>query len=284
VEFHQALGVLVGEEGKGIATLARMASFTRLDCVLGSTALLRQAVVQAIHHCRYRHAFGRLLIAHELMQSVLLDLALESEAATVLAMRIASAFDQPDSPLELAFRRILTPAAKFWIAKRTIEATAECMEVWGGNGYIEDGPMARLYREAPVNSIWEGSGNIMCLDVLRGLARHPDQAQALADYLMDGSNSEPMLKSRVSGLQAVLAKSDSEPQGAARYVAQEIVLLTQAVLLLRYAPPDVSSAFVQSRFSSDSGRVYGVCRQATASLAILARSWPYDSSYPAPRD
>lgn len=285
VEFHNALGVLVGEEGKGIATLARMASLTRLDCVLGSAALLRQAVVQAIHHSRHRHAFGRLLIDHELMQSVLLDLALESEAATVLAMRIAAAFDLPDdSPLELAFRRILTPAAKFWVAKRTIEATAECMEVWGGNGYIEDGPMARLYREAPVNSIWEGSGNIMCLDVLRGLARHPDQAQALVDYLMQESSGEPALQERVMKLQAVLAESSPQILGAARYVAQEIVLLTQAVLLLKHAPDYVSSTFVLSRFASDGGRVYGVCRQAIAPLAILARAWPYDSSYPAPRD
>lgn len=283
VEFHKALGVQVGEEGKGIATLARMASLTRLDCVLGSTALLRQAVVQAIHHCRYRHAFGRLLIAHELMQSVLLDLALESEAATVLAMRIASAFDQPDCPLELAFRRILTPAAKFWVGKRTIEAAAECMEVWGGNGYIEDGPMARLYREAPVNSIWEGSGNIMCLDVLRGLNRHPDQAQALLDYLMQSSSGETFMKTRIASLQVILSQPDAQVLAAARYVAQELVLLTQAALLLRHAPAYVSDAFVQSRFAPDSGRIFGVCSHAVDALAILARAWPYDSRYPASR-
>src|SRR5690606_29602552 len=138
---------------------------------LGSAAILRQALVQAIHHARHRHAFGRLLIDQPLMRQVLADLAIESEAATVLAMRLARAFDAADDSSEQALRRILTPAAKFWVCKRTIEATAECMEVWGGNGYIEDGPMPRLYREAPVNSIWEGSGNVMCLDVLRGL-RH----------------------------------------------------------------------------------------------------------------
>ncbi|NYT65863.1 acyl-CoA dehydrogenase family protein [Alcaligenaceae bacterium] len=284
VEFHDAVGILVGEEGKGIANLARMASLTRLDCVLGSTALLRQAVVQAIHHCHYRHAFGRLLIDHELMQNVLMDLALESEAAMVLAIRIAQAFDEPDTPLTLAFRRILTPAAKFWIAKRSIEAIAECMEVWGGNGYIEDGPMARLYREAPVNSIWEGSGNIMCLDVLRGLERHPDQAQALVDYLVQESRADAVLQARVIDLQTVLNRSASPSPGIARYVAQEIVLLTQAVLLLHYAPAYVASAFIASRFASESGRVYGVSKQVTSAQAIVLRAWPYGSSYPIPRD
>ncbi len=156
--------------GRGIATLIEMASYTRLDCVLGSAALMRQALVQGIHHARHRRAFGRRLIDQPLMRQVLADLALESEAATALALRLAGAFDRLEQPAEQALRRVLTPAAKFWICKRAIDVTAECMEVWGGNGYVEDGPMARLYREAPVNSIWEGSGNVMCLD---GAASRP---------------------------------------------------------------------------------------------------------------
>src|SRR5690606_6776621 len=197
VEFDEAIGVMVGEPGRGIATLVEMASYTRLDCVLGSTALLRQALVQALHHARHRLAFGQPLIRHALMQNVLMDLALESEAATTLSLRLARAFDASDDIIDHAYRRILTPAAKFWICKRSIEAAGECMEVWGGNGYIEDGRMARLFRGAPVNSIWEGSGNVMCLDVLRGLKRHPDQAQALLAALQEDCAGEPLLKQRM---------------------------------------------------------------------------------------
>src|SRR5690606_20849450 len=191
VELQDATGILVGEPGRGIATLVDMASYTRLDCVLGSAALLRQGLVQALHHARHRMAFGQPLIQQPLMQSVLMDLVLESEAATVLALRLARAFDDGDDKLAQAYRRILTPAAKFWVCKRSIGALAECMEVWGGNGYMEDGPMARLYREAPVNSIWEGSGNVMCLDVLRALKRHPDLAQVLLSGLEQDCADEP---------------------------------------------------------------------------------------------
>ncbi len=171
VEFEDALGVLVGEEGRGIATIMEMAAQTRLDCVLGSAALMRRALVEAIHHARHRSAFGRPLAAQALMRNLLAELALESAAATVLGMRLASAVASPADPLARAWRRIVTPAAKFWICKRAIAFTAECMEVWGGNGYVEDGPMPRLYREAPVNSIWEGSGNVICLDLLRARGR-----------------------------------------------------------------------------------------------------------------
>lgn len=156
-------------------TIIEMANFTRLDCVIGSAALMRAALAQAIHHARHRSAFGAHLVDQPLMRNVLADLALESKAATVLFMRLAGAFEQsaaPDGALaERAWRRIVTPAAKFWVCKRALEFTGEAMEVWGGNGYVETGPMARFYREAPVNSIWEGSGNVMCLDVLRAFER-----------------------------------------------------------------------------------------------------------------
>lgn len=273
VEFQDAYGVLVGEVGRGIATLVEMAGHTRLDCVLGSTALLRQAVVQALHHARHRSAFGRRLIEQPLMRAVLADLALESEAATVLALRLARAFDEGDSPLEQAFRRVLTPASKFWVCKRTIEAVAECMEVWGGNGYIENCPMPRLYREAPVNSIWEGSGNVMCLDVLRALRREPEAADALLDSLVRDCTGERLLEPAVQRLVELLKQEPEEIELRARYVAQQLVLLVQANLLRRYSPGAVADAFVQSRFSGRGGRVYGVVSGKTATAAIFQRAW-----------
>src|SRR5690606_1623130 len=169
--------------------------------------------------------------------SVLMDLCLESEAATVLALRLARAYDdEGDAPLEQAYRRILTPAAKFWVCKRSIAALGECMEVWGGNGYIEEAPMARLYREAPVNSIWEGSGNVMCLDVLRGLKRHPELAAAMLNSLEQDCTDEPELKRRAAGLLSVLTLAGPDLEAAARHVSQELVLLVQANLLRQHAP------------------------------------------------
>jgi putative acyl-CoA dehydrogenase len=278
VEFQDALGILAGEPGRGIATLVEMAMYTRLDCVLGSAALLRQALVQALHHARYRSAFGRPLIRQPLMQTVLADLALESEAATVLAMRLARALDDPGDRVNRAYCRILTPAAKFWICKRSIEAAAECMEVWGGNGYIEDGPMPRLYREAPVNSIWEGSGNIMCLDVLRAIKREPDLAALLCEAILQDCAGDAILKQRAGLLLKRLAGADAGLEAAARYIAQEFVLLAQAGLLRRCAPQSVADAFIQSRFGEPGGRVFGVTGSGAACAAcaagILDRAWP----------
>ncbi|MFT0531263.1 acyl-CoA dehydrogenase family protein [Castellaniella hirudinis] len=272
VEFTDALGRRVGEPGRGIATLIEMASTTRMDCVLGSAALLRQGVVQAIHHARHRRAFGQYLIDQPLMRQVLADLALESEAATVLALRLARTFDHPENPAEQAWRRILTPAAKFWVCKRSIEALAECMEVWGGNGYIEDGPMARLYREAPVNSIWEGSGNVMCLDVLRA-ARHAGAYLGQAvDALAQSHPGEPALRDTASRLLRGL-QAPQPPVHLARQMAQDLVLLAQADLLLRHAPAAVSRAFVDSRLA-DAGRVYGAGLTDLTSEALLQRAWP----------
>jgi len=273
VEFQDAYGVLVGEPGRGIPTLVEMASYTRLDCVLGSTALLRQAVVQALHHARHRMAFGKLLVQQPLMRSVLADLALESEAATMLALRLARAFDESGSVLERAYRRVLTPASKFWVCKRTIEAAAECMEVWGGNGYIENGPMPRLLREAPVNSIWEGSGNVMCLDVLRALRREPDLAEALLASLRDDAAGEPLLERAVDELAGVFRLEGQELESSARFVAQQLVLLVQAGLLRRHSTTMAADAFVASRFSGAGGRVYGVTAGKVAPAAVIQRAW-----------
>lgn len=273
VEFCDAQGVLVGEEGRGIATLVEMAGYTRLDCVLGSAALLRQALVQALHHANHRFVFGRALIGQSLMKSVLADLALESEAATVLALRLARALDDPDDSLNQAYRRVLTPAAKFWVCKRGIDAVAECMEVWGGNGYIEEAPMARLYRESPVNSIWEGSGNVMCLDVLRAIKRQPELADVLCSALLRDCAGEPLLKEGAARLSRIVSASGPSLEADGRYVAQELVLLSQASLLLQCAPRVMADAFIETRFAGRGGRVFGVAVSSALTGQILERAW-----------
>ncbi|WP_442596784.1 isovaleryl-CoA dehydrogenase [Parapusillimonas sp. JC17] len=273
VEFQDASGLLVGEEGRGLPILLEVASCTRLDCVLGSAALLRQALVRAMHHARHRIAFGQTLIRQPLMQSVLMDLCLESEAATQLALRLAQACDGADDATEQAFRRILTPAAKFWVCKRCVEAIAECMEILGGNGYIEEGPLARLYREAPVNSIWEGSGNVMCLDVLRAIRREPESAALLFDKLEADCAQDGVLQPRLQALRVLLGGTSVDLEAAARHVAQEIVLLVQAVLMRRHAPATLADAFVQSRFNGG-GRVYGLVATPNALDSMFERAWP----------
>ena len=271
VEFQDASGILIGEPGRGIALLVQMASYTRLDCVLGSSALLRQAVVQAVHHARYRSAFGKPLIQHPLMQTVLVDLALESEAASTLALSLAASFDE-DNERALAYRRIVTPAAKFWVCKRTVQAVAECMEVLGGNGYVEDGPLARLYREAPVNSIWEGSGNVMCLDVLRALDRHPELAAVLVGDLAEVCRKDPVLDGPYNAFVAALDQK-GDNQGRARWLSAQLVLLVQAALLRRHAPQKVADAFVNSRFTGLSGVTGGMAVDDDATF-LLNRAWP----------
>lgn len=272
VEFHEAYGLLLGEAGRGIAQLVKMASYTRLDCVLGSSALLRQAVVQAIHHARHRSAFGRPLIQQPLMQTVLADLVLESEAATALSLHLANAFDQ-QTPLARAYQRILTPAAKFLVCKRAIQTIAECMEVLGGNGYIEPGPLARLYREAPVNSIWEGSGNVMCLDVLRALARSSELAMALFEHIREACTSDPILKAHYDDLVAMTEHDDRTREASARWLSAQLVLLVQAVLLKRHAPDYVADAFIVTRFGYRPS-IIGSRPAGSATGKLLSRAWP----------
>lgn len=265
VEFQDAWGLMVGEEGRGIPTIIEMANHTRLDCVIGSAGLMRHALVQAIHHARHRSAFGRLLAEQPLMQNVLADLALESEAATLLMMRLAQAADvdhgsKDDSetdPLERAWRRIVVPAAKFWICKRAIEFCGECMEVWGGNGYVEEAPMARMLREAPVNSIWEGSGNVMCLDVLRAIEREPQAWASLLQQLEETAAVHPALKTQLHALRDMAALPQEQLQMQARRLAQQLVLTAQSALMLQYAPQENAEIFVASRSDPANGRVYG---------------------------
>jgi putative acyl-CoA dehydrogenase len=267
-----------------------MANYTRLDCVIGSAALMRAALVQAIHHARHRSAFGRNLADQPLMRNVLADLALESEAATVLFMRLARAFEPsadagaatsavntPATAAERAWRRIVTPAAKYWVCKRTLEFTGEAMEVWGGNGYVETGPMARFYREAPVNSIWEGSGSVMCLDVLRAMEREPEAAQALFAEWQADADAHPALSAALGKLAATLNGPADEREGSARRIAQQIVLIAQATLLVKHAPAAVADAFIATRLAEgcgESGRVYGTLPATVDHAAIIERAFP----------
>ena len=273
VEFEDAWGVMVGEPGRGIATLLRMAHYTRMDNVLGSTALLRAGLVAALHHARRRRAFGRALQEHAAMQAVLADLVLESEAATVLALRLAASFERADAdPLAAALQRILTPAAKFWVCKRTVQALAECMEVLGGNGYVEESVLPRLLREAPVNSIWEGSGNVVALDVLRAMRVEPEAAASLREWL---AHADALPAQALTELDALCAQAQHDAS-LARQVAQQLVLLVQAALLGAHAPRALADAFVETRLRGRGGRVFGVGVPIGEAGALLRRAWPLD--------
>ncbi len=269
VEFHGSEGLLIGQPGRGIAVLVEMAGFTRLQCVVGSTALMRAALVQACHFARRRSAFGRLLAEQPLMQQVLADLALETEAALALMLRLARAFEANASdPVERAWQRVLTPAAKLWVCKRALAVTGEAMEVLGGNGYVETGSLARLYREAPVNSIWEGSGNVMALDVLRAAQREAEPLQAWFDVqaaVLDAPERQRLGRVR----QALFAPG---AEASARALASELVLLAQAALLQQSGPSTIAADFTTSRLRQPAA-LFGASPLAHAA-AHLARALP----------
>ena len=270
VEFCDAVGWLVGAIGRGIPTILEMGSHTRLDCVVGTAGIMRAALCHALHHARGRAAFGKPLASQPLMQNVLADLAIESEAATAFALRLARCFDHPDDPLESALGRLLTPAGKYWICKRGPMLGAEAMEVMGGNGYVEDGPLARLYREFPVNSIWEGSGNVMCLDVLRALGKNPQESSAaLEAELAPAAALDTRFAAYVARLGEDLGRAG---EAGARRIAERLVIAVQGALLLRHAPPFVAEAFLASRIAQDAGGAFGRLPEGLDVEAILARA------------
>lgn len=272
VEFQGAVGWMVGAPGRGIPTILEMGGYTRLDCVLGSAGIMRAALCHALHHARGRCAFGRVLSEQPLMQNVLADLALESEAATGFALRLARCFDQGDDAAQALLGRILTPAGKYWICKRGPAFGAEAMEVMGGNGYVEDGPLARIYRELPVNSIWEGSGNVMCLDVLRALGKSlPEARDALAAEFEPAAGLDGRFDAYAARLLDELPALARDESGARR-LAERLVLAVQAALLLRHAPGYVSDAFVASRIASEPGGAFGRLPASSDCAAILARA------------
>lgn len=257
VEFKEAWGILIGEPGRGIPTIIEMANYTRLTCSVGSAAMLRQTLVQCLAYTRQRAAFGKTLAQQPLMQAVLSDLALETEAAVQLSFHLAHCYESEDQ-LSLAWKRIMTPAAKFWVCKRAVELTGETMEVFGGNGYVDNGIMARIFKEAPVNTIWEGSGNVMCLDVLRAIGRDPDSLEVLFRDLASTATQEPKLRQELQILFEQLQQSPEEVQFMARQLVSRLVILAQAVLLRRYAPEAVADAFIHSRYQAFHGRVVGM--------------------------
>jgi putative acyl-CoA dehydrogenase len=279
VEFVDAWAHLLGEPGRGIPTILEMGTFTRLDCVTGSAGMMRQAVVQALHHARHRKVFGAYLIEQPLMRSVLADLVLESEAATALSLRLARAFDS-DQDSEIALRRVLTPAAKFWVCKRGCELAAEAMEALGGNGYTEELPMARMLREMPVNSIWEGSGNIMCLDVLRAFGKSAATREAVLAELAGARAKDEYFDAAFERFAAMLHGGASEAQ--ARSVTQLFVTLAQAAVLIG-AARDSSAAAVAEGYCATRlnpaagwGAVFGGSDAALAQDAIIKRAWDPD--------
>ncbi len=277
VEFEQATAWLVGEPGRGVPQILEMGTMTRLDCALGTSGLMRQALAIALNHTAQREAFGMKLIDQPLMRNVLADLALESEASTALAIRLARAFDRTGDEHERAMARLLTPVAKFWICKRGSHFSQEAMECLGGNGYVEEdgeGIMARIYREMPVNSIWEGAGNIMALDLLRAL-RKADAAEALALELAPAKGAHPELDRLAAALPHRVEAMATELE--ARRLAQDVALAVQASLLYQSAPAGVFSAFCQSRVGGDWGQAFGALPGGTDFDAIIARAMPRQS-------
>jgi len=273
VEFDAAWARLVGEEGRGVPTIIEMVNHTRLDCVIGAAGTMRQAVAQATHHAAHRSAFGRRLVDQPLMQNVLADLALESEAATTAMMRLARAYDGGDER-ERLFARLATAVVKYWVCKRTPMHVAEALECLGGNGYVEESMMPRLYREAPLNSIWEGSGNVICLDVLRAMAREPESVDAFFAEVGRACGDEARLDRFVTGLRDDLRRPEAIETRARRLVERMAIAL-QASLLVRYGDAAVAEAFCASRLEADHGVAFGTLPAGLEFARIVERAQPH---------
>ncbi|MFI2630700.1 acyl-CoA dehydrogenase family protein [Streptomyces collinus] len=272
VEFDGTWARRVGEEGRGVRTIIEMVAATRLDCVLGSAGLMRQAVAQAVHHCTYREAFGGKLVDKPLMRNVLADLALESEAATALALRLAAAWDDGGEQ-ERALLRIAVPAAKYWVTKRCPPVAVEAAECLGGNGYVEESPMPRLVRESPLNSIWEGAGNVQALDVLRALQREPGALDAYLREVGQARGADHRLDGAIKDLLTELADLEGV-EGRARRLAERLALVLQGSLLVRFAPPQVADAFCAGRFGGDAGAAFGTLPHTLDLASVVERARP----------
>ncbi|MER7348463.1 acyl-CoA dehydrogenase family protein [Streptomyces aurantiacus] len=270
VEFDGTWARRVGDEGRGVRTIIEMVAATRLDCVIGSAALMRQAVAQAVHHATYREAFGGKLVDKPLMRNVLADLALESEAATTLALRLAAAYDD-GGEREQAFLRLAVPAAKYWVTKRCTPLVGEALECLGGNGYVEESGMPRLLREAPLNSIWEGSGNVQALDVLRALQREPGALNAFLEEVGAARGADHRLDGAIKGLLTELADLDGV-EARARRLVERMALVLQGSLLVRHAPPEVADAFCASRLGGDWGTAFGTLPHTLDLGAVVERA------------
>ena len=280
IELNNAWAQMVGEEGRGVRTIVEMVNSTRLDCIAGTAALMRQAVTQAMHHAAHRSAFGKLLIDQPLMRNVLADLALESEAATTLMLRLAHACDEAAAgdAQAAALKRIGVALGKYWVCKRGPIFMGEALECMGGNGYVEESIMPRLYREAPLNSIWEGSGNVNCLDVLRALAKEPETLAAYLDEVTLSQGNNVHLDAAIADLQRRLAgmrdQAPEEAEFGARQLVERLALTLQASLLVRFAPSYVADAFCASRLGGDWGYAFGDLPVGVDARAIIQRARP----------
>ena len=272
IELNDAWAVMVGEEGRGVRTIIEMVNHTRLDCIIGSASLMRQAVAQATHHTAHRSAFGKLLSEQPLMVNVLADIAVESEATTILMMRLAGSLDRPADPAESQFRRLALAVAKYWTCKRAIAVVAEALECHGGNGYVEESILPRLYREAPLNSIWEGAGNVNALDVLRAMRREPESVAAfLAEVELAGSDVR--LDRAVADLKRELSDT-REIESRARRVVERMAVILQGSLLLRFGDPAVAEIFCASRLGGDWGHSFGTLASTRDLASVVERHRP----------
>jgi putative acyl-CoA dehydrogenase len=272
VEFRGARGRLLGPEGRGVPTIIEMVAHTRLDCILGTAAGMRRAVAEAVHHARHRSAFGAPLVEQPAMRNVLADLALESEAATATALRVARSYDGGDST---AFRRFATAVMKYWVCKRGAPVAVEALECLGGNGYVEESPMPTIYRDIQINSTWEGSGNVMALDVLRAMAKDPTAPAAFLDECRLAAGANALLDEHLATLERDLAElggSGADPQWGARRLAERLAVGLQASLLARHTPPAVSDAFCASRLGEERGRAFGTLPRGVDAEPILERA------------
>ncbi|MFH9066684.1 acyl-CoA dehydrogenase family protein [Streptomyces coeruleorubidus] len=272
VEFDGTWARRVGEEGRGVRTIIEMVAATRLDCVLGSAGLMRQAVAQAVHHCAYREVFGGKLVDKPLMRNVLADLAIESEAATTLALRLAAACDDGGEQ-ERALLRIAVPAAKYWVTKRCPPVAVEAAECLGGNGYVEESGLPRLVRESPLNSIWEGAGNVQALDVLRALQREPGAFDAYLREVGQARGADHRLDAAIKNLLTELADLEGV-EGRARRLAERLALVLQGSLLVRFAPPQVADAFCAARLGGDGGAAFGTLPPSLDLASVVERARP----------
>ncbi|MEO0909061.1 MAG: acyl-CoA dehydrogenase family protein [Pseudomonadota bacterium] len=270
VEFHDSLGFLLGEAGRGIQTIIEMVSLTRLDCIVGSAGLMRSSLAEAVHHCRHRSAFGKLLVDQPIMERVLADLALDVTAATALSFRLASAFDRAGAnPAEAAYARLMTPVIKYWVCKLAPALINECMECLGGNGYVETGRLARHYREAPLNAIWEGSGNIMCLDVIRVLNKDPDAVEMVLKTLEDDLGGGNVGKT-VDVIRSAMAMCNTDP-GGTRILVEQLALTAAAAELHRMGVSDIATAFTESRLGGLWRNTYGMLDTRHNAKALIER-------------
>ena len=281
IELHGAWARMVGEPGRGVPTIIEMVGHTRLDCVIGGAAGMRAGVMNATHHAAHRSAFGNLLIDQPLMRNVLADLCIESEAATVLAMRLARAYDEADADAQAGesstdaqlFKRLATAVSKYWVCKRAPNHAFESMECLGGNGYVEESGMPRLYREAPLASIWEGSGNVISLDVLRAMAHNPRSYEVFISELEESRGADKHLDAHIDSLSSEFAHPE-ELQARARRVVERMALALQGALLVRHSPAAIADAFCASRLGGDSGFEYGTLPPGSDFGAIIERHRP----------